>query len=117
MLKSIFFFLASATGIFLAMTFFAWWSMAVVLLITGYTFNLKPLATFILGFLAAASIWAGYSFLIDAQNESLLSGKMASLLKLPSGAYLIALSGLIGGLVGGFAGLSGRLARFSTKLD
>jgi hypothetical protein len=56
--------------------------------------------------------WGGLSWWIDWQNTSLLSKQVAILLPLQgSSAALILLTGILGGILGGVAALSGSYLR------
>jgi hypothetical protein len=72
----------------------------------------KAWKAFLSGFLALLILWAGLAFWIDVKNESILSSKIAMILPLEgSSALLILLTGFVGGLVAGFASLSGSFMR------
>lgn len=70
------------------------------------------MAGFFSGFLGIFFLWGMLSTWIDIKNQSLLSHKIAELLKIGgSSILLILLTAFIGGLVGGFAALSGSSVR------
>ncbi|GAB4411080.1 MAG: hypothetical protein OHK0039_15930 [Bacteroidia bacterium] len=72
-----------------------------------------PPRSFLAGFLALFLLWGGLAFRLNAANASLLAGKMGAMFlpELPISAplALILLTASIGGLLGGFATLSGNL--------
>jgi hypothetical protein len=91
--------------------YFAWWSFAVTSFIITLFIHQKAFAAFAATFLGLFLLWAIMAMLIDSANNHLLSQKVATLLHLGSSSMvLIFISALIGGLVSGFAGLTGSLA-------
>lgn len=91
--------------------YFAWWSFAITSLIVAIAIHQKPAKAFLAGFLALALLWGVQAAIINSANESILSERIAPLLKLSSPAILIFLTALIGGFVSGFAALTGSFAR------
>ena len=88
-----------------------WWSIALATMVVTYILNKNYWVSFIVGFFAVLLLWGGFALLRDLANESLLSAQVGDLLQgLPTIA-LIALTGIIGGLVGGLSGLVGHSAR------
>jgi hypothetical protein len=94
-----------------AQSFLPWWSMALAAFIVGLLLGAKWLASFGFGFLGVGLLWGIYAYTLDAANGSLLSRQMGELFKgLDANAVLLA-TALVGGLVGGFAALSGSTLR------
>lgn len=88
-----------------------WWSIALATIIVTYLLNKNYWVSFLVGFFAVFLLWGGFALIKDMANESLLSAQVGDLLQgLPSVA-LIALTGIIGGLIGGLSGLVGQSAR------
>ena len=81
----------------------------------------SPAFSFLAGFIAIALLWGGMAYFIDQANASVLSEKMASLLRvkglipLSSSMLMIGLTALIGGLLGGLGSLSGNLLGIIVK--
>ena len=93
---------------FIAGLFLPWWSIALVAFLVAVLVRLSPGGHFLSGFLGVFLIWTILAFWIDQKNEHILSSKVAQLFHLGSASFLLVLiSALIGGLVGGFAALSG----------
>jgi hypothetical protein len=92
--------------------FFPWWIMAVVAFAVAAVIHLRPLASFISGFLALFILWGAQAIYLDAKNQHLLATKIASVLPL-GGSYiaLILLTAFIGGLVAGMAALTASFLR------
>ncbi|HEV7379268.1 MAG TPA: hypothetical protein VGN64_05700 [Dyadobacter sp.] len=89
-----------------------WWTAA---LVPFLALVWRPTATsgkaFLTGFFAIAMLWLGYGFYLHTSSEGAMSNRIAQIFSLPNGLLLLAVTTLVGGLVGGFAGLSGYLTR------
>lgn len=92
--------------------FFPWWTIAIVAFAVNLLIYQKPLLAWLSAFLALFILWIGLSFHISNNNEHVLAQKISILiLKMESPALLILITGLIGGLVSGFAALAGNYWR------
>ena len=91
--------------------FLPWYTIAVVAFAVGYFVKRSGLAAFAAGFVGVFLLWVAYAFMLSHANNDLLARKVATLLPLHGnvGALLV-VTGVVGGLVSGFAALSGRLA-------
>lgn len=97
---------------FAAPLFFTWWSFAVTSFVVAAFIPQKAGFAFLAGFLGLFLLWGLLAMYIDSANGHLLSQKIAVLLPLNgSSILLILVTALIGGLVSGFAALSGSLVR------
>lgn len=97
---------------FIAGLYFDWWFIAIVAFIVALLVRQSPGKSFIAGFLGIFLLWVILSWWIDMKNEHILSGRIASLLPLGGNSYLLILvTGIIGGLVAGFAALSAGFLR------
>lgn len=97
---------------FAACLLFPWWSIAVAAFVVAALIPQKPGKAFITGFISLFVLWGGLSFWISYNNEHILAGKVAMLiLKMDSPYILIVATAIIGGLVAGFAALSGSFLR------
>ncbi|HEX5150125.1 MAG TPA: hypothetical protein VFW07_01685 [Parafilimonas sp.] len=92
--------------------YFTWWSFAVTSFVIALFVHQKARAAFTATFLGLFLLWLIMALIIDSANDHLLSQKIATILSL-HGSYglLIFITALVGGLVSGFAGLTGSLAR------
>ena len=88
------------------------WSFVVTNLIIAIALPIKPLQSFIAGALGVGALWAGLAFGIDLANNHILSIKVAQILPL-GGSYiaLIAVTAIVGALLGGLASLTGSFVR------
>lgn len=110
-MKFIFSFLLQAVLGYAITLFFPWWSVVIVAFVIGFIFKTKKWVAFLAGFVAMSALWAGYATFMDIQNDAILSQKVANLFTLSNSYYLIYLTGIIGGLLGGMGSLTGRLFR------
>jgi len=92
---------------FILQSFLPWWTMAVGAFTVAYLVGNKGFPAFIAGFIAVAILWLGMAFYIDALTNSILTEKINRLL--PINAFVVTL--IVGGLVGGFASLTGALMK------
>lgn len=99
--------LATLAGCFIVQYFLPWWTMAIVAMVVGYSFHNGGTRSFAAGFLGAGLLWLGMAYYLDFTTHSILTDKMNNLLPL----NVFVLTSLIGGLVGGFAALTGTLMR------
>lgn len=98
-----------ATAVF---QFFApWWTIALIpFLVCTWRPN-SPLRSFVVSFAAIALLWFSYSLYLHVNSEGAMSNRIATIFSLPSGVWLLAVTTLIGGIVGGLAGLTGTFVR------
>ena len=102
--------LSFVSGIFLP-----WWGIALAAGLVGIIIPQRPGMAFFSGFLALFILWGLLAWIIDLANESILSRKIAQILPLGGSALLlIAVTALVGALVGGLATLSGSYLRNHT---
>lgn len=87
--------------------FLPWWGIALAGFAGGYA--VKSKANFTAGFAAIALLWFIHAFLIDTNASAALTEKVASLLIVQNKVLLMAITAIIGGLVGGFSTLTGSL--------
>lgn len=92
---------------FLLQTFLPWWTLAIGALAVSFAVGNKAGVSFAAGFVGVGILWFGMAFYIDQTTHSILTEKVNKLLPLNS----FVLTTLIGGLVGGFAALTGALLK------
>jgi len=101
---------------FISGLFLPWWGMAITSLIVAVLVHQKAGKAFLSGLLGVFLLWAGLAWWIDMKNNGLLSEKIATILPLGGNTILlIAVTGFIGGLIAGFAAMSGSFLRASPK--
>jgi hypothetical protein len=97
---------------FAAGLYFPWWNIAFICFLVALFIYQKPGIAYITGFVSIFLLWGGLAFWIDAQNNSILSRRMATLFPLHgSSVTLILITALVGAIIGGFAALSGSFLR------
>lgn len=101
---------------FIAGLYLPWWGIAIAAFAVGVLIIQKAGISFLSGFLGVLLLWSGLSFWIDTRNEGILSARIGELLGIGSNSFLLILiTGFIGGLVGGFAAMSGTFLRSAKK--
>ena len=93
-----------------------WWFFAVVAFLVAALIHQKGYKAFFAGFLALFILWFVLAFWMDLANEGVLSVKIASILGLGASKWILMIvTACIGGLVAGFAALSGSYLRSSSS--
>ena len=101
---------------FISGLFLPWWGIAITSLLIAVLVHQKAGKAFLSGMLGVFILWAGLAWWIDMKNNGVLSKKIATVLPLGGNSLLLILvTGLIGGLVAGFAAMSGSYLRASSK--
>lgn len=104
-------------GGFIAHQFLPFWSIALVAGLAGLLFRYKNSAmSFAAGLAAATLLWSTYAFILNIGNGAMLSKSMGELFML-NGAWLVYLTGLTGGILGGLGAMTGTLARKAFEKD
>lgn len=100
--------LLTALTTFVAGLYLPWWSLAITAFLSAVLVRQGPVKAFLSGFLGVFLLWALLAWWIDFKNEGLLSARIASLLPLGgSSIALILVTSFVGGLVAGFAAITG----------
>jgi len=85
-----------------------WWVIAPVAFIVSYLFKLPWHQGLLAGFIGILILWGGIAFFIDHSNQHILSDRLSVLFfKSVKPHVLVLMTGIIGGLVAGFAGMTG----------
>ena len=84
--------------------FFPWWTIAIAAFVGGIVFNTR--ANFAAGFLAIALLWTLKALLIEYSAAAPLTDRVAMIFSLSKPLLFIVVA-VIGGLVGGFAAMTG----------
>ncbi|MFT3980711.1 MAG: hypothetical protein QM687_09605 [Ferruginibacter sp.] len=97
---------------FAACLYLPWWSIAAAGFLVAVAIPQRPFASFLAGFLGAFLLWVILSAITSSANGHVLAQKIAQLiLKTGSPWLLIAVTGLLGGLVAGLGALTGSFIR------
>lgn len=98
---------------FTSCLFFPWWSIALAAFIVSALIPQTPFKSFLAGFIALFLLWGVLSFWISHNNEHILAHRVSLLVfKMDNPILLIVITALLGGLVAGFAGLSGSFIHY-----
>lgn len=97
-------FIAIAVVAYILELFMPWWCIAIVAFAAG--FALKSNANFLAGLLGIGLLWFIQAWLLDFTGSAPLAERVAAIFSL-SQPLLLLVTSLIGGLVGGFAAMSG----------
>lgn len=71
----------------------------------------KGFNDFLAGFLGVGLLWLIFAWIIDVNTNSILTEQVAPILKMNNALVVVAVTGLLGGLVGGVGALSGSQLR------
>jgi hypothetical protein len=97
---------------FAAGLYLPFWSVALVAFSVAAFIYQKPGMAWLTGFVSILLFWGLLAWGIDAQNNSILSHRMANLFPLGgSSGLLIVITALVGAIIGGLAALSGSFLR------
>ena len=97
---------------FAAGLYLPFWSVGLVAFLVAIFVYQKPGMAYLAGFVSILLFWGLLAWWIDAQNDSILSKRMATLFPLGgSSALLILITGIVGAIVGGLSALSGSFLR------
>ena len=100
---------------FIAGLYLPWWGIAIAAFVVALIVYQNAGMAFLAAFAGLLLLWSGLAFWIDSGNESILSARIGELLGIGNNAFLLILiTGAVGGLVAGFAAMSGSFLR-STK--
>ncbi len=103
--------IATGTLTYFLSPFSFWWIAMIIAFAVCYTSPSSGLNTFISGFLGVGLAWMGHAWDMDVINQSAFSTKIAAIMQVGDPILLVFATGLIGGLAGGFASLSGSTFR------
>jgi hypothetical protein len=98
--------LSFASGFFLP-----WWVVAIAAFLAAIFVGKTAGQAFVSGFGAVFIVWVVLALFKSIPNDHILAKKIAVLFQLPSWWLILIITGLVGGLVGGFAALSGLLVK------
>ena len=97
---------------FVAGLYFPWWSIAIISFLVALLVKQKAGMAFAAGFSGLVLLWTGLAWWINVKNENILSARIGELLGIGNNPFLlITITAIIGGLVAGFAAMSGSYLR------
>jgi hypothetical protein len=105
-------FLLIIVGSYFAQSYLPWWSMVIVAGIAGFFFSFeKSRKSFYTGFFAILVSWTVLAYFADTLNEGVFSDKMKTVLEGLTMPLLILLPAVLGGILAGFASMTGNQLR------
>lgn len=90
---------------------FTWWAVAIITFVAAFYAGKTNAQAFWSGFFGVALVWGVYALLKSVPNNHILATRVANMVQLHNWIYLLIITMIIGGLVGGMAALSGLLVR------
>lgn len=96
---------------YLLQNVFAWWVTVLAAAMINFIIYSKGPSSFISGFLGIGFLWFFTALLTDINTDSVLTEKVAAIFSLPNATLLVVVTAIIGGIAGGFGGLTGSLLR------
>lgn len=107
-MKFIFSVILTAIFSFIGGLFLDWWIISIAAFTVAFLLPQKPFISFLAGFISLFLLWAVLAIIIDVNNESILSRKIAMLFYLGgSSTAIILVTAFIGGVVAAMAALTG----------
>jgi hypothetical protein len=91
--------------------FLPWWMVAIVAFLAAFFIGKTPGRSFWSGFSAVFIVWTVLALFKSIPNDNILAGMVVQLFFLHNWIWLLVITALIGGLVGGMAALSGVLLK------
>jgi hypothetical protein len=100
-------FILSIAGSFLL----PWWAAAIIAFLAALYWGKTSGQAFLSGFLALFVGWLILALVKSLPNDNVLATRVSTLFHLPNWIFVLVITALIGGLVGGMAALSGLLVK------
>lgn len=100
----------------LSATYLPWWGACIIAFMVSFVLQQKEGTSFLAGFVGLVLCWGISALMINITNEGILAGKMGQLFGGLSAGLLVLITAVLGGLLGGLASWSGRLARDFVKI-
>lgn len=88
-----------------------WWMIAPLAAVICFLVRSRPMLAFLQGLAAGFLLWGGLAFFHDQANDHLLSSQIGALFQGISPFVIVLITGVIGGLAGGFGALTGATLR------
>jgi hypothetical protein len=97
----------------LLQSFLPWWSMAVGAFAIGLIFGSSGVMSFLAGLLGVGLLWFAMAYMTSGGSD--LAVRVAEILPTKTIGVLLIVTALVGGLVGGFASMTGGLITYKKK--
>jgi len=99
----------------LLQTFLPWWTMAIGAFATALIFKQSGFKSFLAGLFGVGLLWFLMAWYLDASTDSILSSRVAAIFPTKTVGLLMLVTAVIGGLVGGFASMTGGIIAYRRK--
>ena len=96
---------------YLLQNVFGWWTVVLAAFLINFIIYSKGPSSFVSGFLGIGLLWFITALITDISTNSILSDRVTAIFSLPNSIILILVTAIIGGLAGGFGGLTGSTLR------
>lgn len=92
-----------------------WWVIVPIGVVSGAVAPSGAFNSFVSGFLGVGLVWMGYAWKLNVENDSSFSKIILEIIPLGDSLVLVIVIGLISGLSGGLATMTGALIRATKK--
>ncbi len=96
---------------FITAQFMPWWSIIICASLVSFFLPGNNFNVFLSGFLGAGLLWLVMAWKVDMEVASIMSNKIVQLFPIEDTSMLVIITGILGGLVGGFAAFTGNSFR------
>lgn len=84
-----------------------WWSVAIIASLIGFWKPINGWKTFGSGFAGVGLLWLMFAGYLHYRSNGILTIKVGQLIHLSSSSFILILTAIFGGLVGGFSAVTG----------
>jgi hypothetical protein len=88
-----------------------WWAAAIIAFLAALYFGKTSVQSFWSGFVALFVAWILLALIKSLPNDNILANRVAHLFHLPNWIFILVVTAVIGGLIGGMAAWSGMLVK------
>lgn len=96
-------------------SFAPWYSLGIVALVLGFGFRQTGPEAFVTGLLGGFLLWAGYAGYLHFLNEGILGDRLGKLFGGVDGWAIVAITGLLGGILAALGCWAGQALRSVAK--
>lgn len=96
----------------LSAAYLPWWGACIIAFIVSFVLQQKEGLSILAGFIGVMLCWGISAFMINVTNEGVLAEKVGLLFGGLSATLLVVVTSILGGVLGGLASWTGRMARY-----
>lgn len=93
-----------------------WWMISIIAVLSAFLLKHKFGMSAMFGFLSGFILWAGLALYLDVENQHILSAKVGELFGGINATLLVAITGVIGGIIVALGSVVGASARDLIKV-